>query len=113
MDKKLENLLNIFGLHVNILVRDSAIVGLIDFSSAHSGSADLDFTSLPAAKQSFLDGYKTVRDLPDIDRSLEFYDFFTAFTRIGWCVKRGKTDEDFFREFLVQLDYITNNFKGD
>jgi aminoglycoside phosphotransferase (APT) family kinase protein len=98
----------------NILVRNSKIVGIIDFEVAHGGSADSDFSLISTevwsrykgTKESFLEGYETVRKLPDIEKALPFYEFYTAFTRVGWCVRRNKTDEPVYHEYSNQIDKI-------
>lgn len=54
--------------------------------------------------------YKTIRKLPDIEKTLQFYDFFTAFSRIAWCVKRNKTNEKYYFEFSEQIDRILGKF---
>jgi len=98
----------------NILVNDSKIVGLIEFEVARGGSADSDFTLISnevwkcyeRTKESFLEGYKTIRKLPDIENPLPFYEFYTAFTRIGWCIRRNKANEKFYLNFNKQIDTI-------
>lgn len=61
-------------------------------------------------KESFLNGYKTIRKLPDLDNTLPFYEFLTAFSRIGWCIKRKKTNEHFYFEFNNQIDGIIEKY---
>lgn len=112
----------------NILVNGSKVVGVIDFEVANGGAADEDFSILESevfnvyagTRESFLEGYKSIKKLPDLDNTLPFYKFLTAFTRIGWCVKRGKTNENFYFEFNNQIDkiierfsYIKKYFEGD
>lgn len=88
------------------------IVGIIDFEVAHGGSADSDFSLISnevwnhfkGTKESFLQGYKTIRKLPDIEKALPFYELYAAFTRVGWCVRRNKTDEPFYLEYNNQID---------
>lgn len=103
----------------NILVKGSEVVGVIDFEVANAGVADEDFSILESevfnvyagTRESFSEGYKSIRKLPDLDNTLPFYKFLTAFTRIGWCVKRSKTNENFYFEFNNQIDRIIENFK--
>lgn len=101
----------------NILIRGSEVVGVIDFEVANGGAAEADFSILESevfnvyegTKESLIEGYKSIRKLPDLDNTLPFYKFLTAFTRIGWCVKRSKTNESFYFEFNNQLDRIIEN----
>ncbi|WP_160687724.1 aminoglycoside phosphotransferase family protein [Clostridium sp. C2-6-12] len=103
----------------NILVNGSEVVGIIDFEVANGGVADEDFSILEnevfnvyaGTRESFLEGYKSIKQLPDLDNTLPFYKFLTAFTRIGWCIKRSKTNESFYFEFNNQIDRIIDKFK--
>lgn len=101
----------------NILVKDSKIVGLIDFESSRYGSADIDFTKIKLyvwdknieTKEEFLKGYASVRNVPDIDKTLPFYLFYNAFGGVAWCVRRGNLDDSFFTENVEQLKFILRN----
>lgn len=102
----------------NILVKNSKVVGIIDFEVANGGVAEADFSLLKrevfdiyrGTKESFLNGYKTIRKLPDLHNTLPFYEFLTAFSRIGWCIKREKTNEHFYFEFNNQIDGIIEKY---
>jgi aminoglycoside phosphotransferase (APT) family kinase protein len=102
----------------NILVNGSEVVGVIDFEVANAGAPDEDFSILESevfnvysgTREGFSQGYKSIRKLPDLDNTLPFYKFLTAFTRIGWCVKRSKTNEGFYFEFNNQIDRIIERF---
>jgi Predicted aminoglycoside phosphotransferase len=102
----------------NILVKGSEVVGVIDFEVANAAVPDEDFSILESevfniysgTRESFSDGYKIIRKLPDLDNTLPFYKFLTAFTRIGWCVKRFKTNEKFYLEYNNQIDRIIKLF---
>ncbi|MCG8538438.1 MAG: aminoglycoside phosphotransferase family protein [Clostridia bacterium] len=98
----------------NILVKDSDVTGLVDFENARIGSADVDFSKMkfylwdlyPYAKEEFLRGYSLIRPLPDIEKTLPFYELFNAFTGVGWCVKRGKVNHSFCEENIIKLKEI-------
>lgn len=98
----------------NVLVQRGRITGLIDFESARGGSADLDFVKIkgevwdvsPETRAPFLAGYRTIRPLPEFERSLPFYTLYNAFGGIAWCVKRSKLDDPFFEENLLRLREI-------
>lgn len=101
----------------NVLVQDGHITGLIDFESARGGSACLDFIKIrnevwdtaPECRQPFLEGYRSVRKLPDIDSTLPFYMLYNAFGGVAWCVKRDKLDDPFFDENLKRLNQSLSN----
>ena len=105
----------------NILVKGSEVVGVIDFEVANAGAAGEDFSILESevfnvyagTREKFSEGYKSIRKLPDLDNTLPFYKFLTAFTRIGWCVKRSKTNESFYFEFINQIDRIIEKVSFD
>jgi aminoglycoside phosphotransferase len=96
----------------NVLVQGSQVSGLIDFESARGGSADLDFVKIqnevwdawPGTRQAFLHGYGSVRELPDLERTLPFYTLHNAFGGIAWCVRRSRIDDPFFVENMKQLE---------
>ena len=99
----------------NILVKDDKIIGLIDFETSRGGSPDIDFTKVKVSiwdeykgtKESFLNGYKSITVLPNIDKTLPFYLFYDGFAGIAWCVKRNRVDDDFYTENYNQvMDYI-------
>ena len=98
----------------NVLVQGTRITGLIDFESARGGSADLDFTKMknqvwdicPGTKKAFLNGYASVRPLPDIESTLPLYALHNAFGGIAWCVRRSSTEDPFFRENMERLERI-------
>ena len=63
-------------------------------------------------KESFFNGYKTIRELPNLESTLPFYEFLTAFSRIGWCIKRKKTNEYFYFEFNNQINEIIKKYSS-
>jgi Ser/Thr protein kinase RdoA (MazF antagonist) len=95
----------------NVLVQGTRITGLIDFESARGGSGDLDFVKIqnevwdlwPGTKEAFLQGYESVRPLPDLAHTLPFYTLHNAFGGIAWCVRRSRIDDPFFDENMEQL----------
>lgn len=98
----------------NILVQGSGITGLIDFESARGGSADLDFVKIqnevwdlwPDTRETFLEGYRSTRPLPDIETTLPFYSLHNAFGGVAWCVKRSRIEDPFFTENLNRLEQL-------
>lgn len=103
----------------NILIRNSNVVGLLDFETARIGSADVDFSKMklfvwdlfPNTRKNFLEGYSNIRALPEFERTLPFYLLFNTFTGVGWCVKRGKTSDNFCNQNIVKLKEIIKESK--
>lgn len=95
----------------NVLVEGREITGLIDFESARGGSGGLDFVKIrnevwdvwPGTEEAFLEGYASVRPLPELEHSLPFYRLHNAFGGLAWCVKRARIDDPFFYENLEHL----------
>jgi Ser/Thr protein kinase RdoA (MazF antagonist) len=98
----------------NVLVVGTQITGLIDFESARGGSGDLDFVKIkgcvwdrwPGTKAPFLLGYASIRALPDVERTLPFYELRNAFGGIAWCVRRSGIDDPFFAENMRALQRL-------
>ncbi len=98
----------------NILIRNGEIVGIIDYENARGGSAEIDFTKVSntvwrthsKGEKMFLDGYRSIRALPELEKVLPVYKFYHAIGGIAWCVRRERTDGDFFEENFNQLEAI-------
>jgi Ser/Thr protein kinase RdoA (MazF antagonist) len=88
------------------------ITGLIDFESTRGGSADYDFVKIshyvwdavPGTRESFCEGYASIRPLPNIDRTLPFYRLHNAIGGVAWCVRRTTTADPFFAENLAVIE---------
>lgn len=91
----------------NILIHGEAVSGIIDFESARGGASEIDFTKVNRyiwdgqadRKQAYLDGYFSIRQLPELEAFVPFYDFFDAIGAVSWCKKRGI---DRHRNFLEE-----------
>lgn len=102
----------------NLLVNKGKLVGVIDFETSRSGSACIDFTKIaeslwkehPNTKQVFIDGYESIRKLPDIEKTLPIYTIYNAIGGIVWCVRRDKLDDNFFNENLKVLTERLANY---
>lgn len=103
----------------NILIKDSNVTGLLDFETARIGSADVDFSKMklfvwdlyPNTREEFLSGYSTIRKLPNFEKTLPFYLLFNTFTGVGWCVHRGKINNNFCNQNIVKLKEIIKKSK--
>jgi hypothetical protein len=98
----------------NVLIQAKHITGLIDFESARGGSGDMDFVKIkqqvwdlwPETKEPFLQGYASIRQIPDFENTMPFYELSNAFGGIAWCVKRSKIEDPFFAENMKMLEQI-------
>jgi len=102
----------------NILVRAGKLVGVIDFESSRGGSAEIDFTKVskqvwskyPSSKSVFINGYQSIREIPNLDEVLPIYSFYHAIGGLAWCVRREKYEGSFFEENLEVLEsLLTDN----
>jgi RimJ/RimL family protein N-acetyltransferase len=81
----------------NILVYDGKLQGIIDWSSARASFAEDDFCPLefgewprnPASKKSFLDGYSSIRAVPEYSALMPLLRLNRAIATIGFTIKRG------------------------
>lgn len=102
----------------NVLAQDGVVTGLIDFESAHGGSAERDFSKIqsevwalnPATKAPFLAGYGRVRPLPDLEHTLAYHALHNAFGGVAWCLRRGALRHDPFMEYNINaLERLTQD----
>ena len=81
----------------NVIVHHEKVQGIIDWSSARASFAQEDFCSFEhgdwptntITKKSFLEGYASVRPIPDYDKIMPLLRMNRALAIIGFAVKRG------------------------
>ena len=81
----------------NLIVSDGDVQGVIDWSSARGGFAEEDFCPLEfgewsnnsSYKEAFLEGYASIRKVPEYGRMMPFLRLSRAIGAIGFTVKRG------------------------
>lgn len=90
----------------NIIIDNDNVSGIIDFESVRFGSTEVDFTKLyrdflsydDSLYNAYKEGYKSIRQLIDLENVLPFYRFIDAFNSIGWCKRRGIEKNALFLE---------------
>jgi Ser/Thr protein kinase RdoA (MazF antagonist) len=101
----------------NIMVHEGKIQGIIDWASGRAGFAEEDFCPIehyewpanPTIKKSFLEGYASIRPVPDYTAIMPLLRLYRAFATIGFTLKRGTWDNknariyQFNRQFLEML----------
>ena len=92
----------------NILAENGKITGLIDFESSRTGDPAYDFIKIhetignhPDLWGNFLKGYAELRPLPDLDKTIPYYELDLNFGFLQWAVLRG--EEKLFQERLATL----------
>jgi Ser/Thr protein kinase RdoA (MazF antagonist) len=102
----------------NIIVEKEQIQGLIDWEIAKNHFAEEDFSQMeclvwdahPKTKQAFLDGYKSIRKLPDLELIMPVLRISKSLGAIGFTIKR-KTHKDIHKfVFDKNLHYLQNFF---
>lgn len=81
----------------NVIIQNGKIQGIIDWASGRAGFAEDDFcpfgqgewTKDPVSKKAFLDGYASIRRIPDFERLMPFLKLNRAIAAIGFTVKRN------------------------
>ena len=70
----------------------------------------VEWTTNSGNKKSFLEGYASVRPVPDYESIMPFLRFNRAIAAIGFTVKRGTWDNSSARFYKVNRDFIDNLF---
>jgi Ser/Thr protein kinase RdoA (MazF antagonist) len=106
----------------NIMVSDGKLQGIIDWASCRASFAQEDFILLeheqwsinPIGKNSFLEGYASIRQIPDYSAIMPLLRLSKAIAILGFTVKRGTWNGSnarmyqFNRQFLEK--YCGDNF---
>jgi Ser/Thr protein kinase RdoA (MazF antagonist) len=81
----------------NLIIQNNRLQGIIDWASARASFSEEDFCSMEfggwlnhsSLKQGFLQGYSTIRPVPDYQNLLPFLRLSRAIATIGFTVKRS------------------------
>ena len=96
----------------NIIACDGKVRGIIDWSSGRGGFAEDDFCPLefgewPAGcKSSFLEGYASIRKVPDYKRMMPLLHLSRAVAAVGFTVKRGTWESRNSKLYQFNLRYL-------
>lgn len=84
----------------NLMLHEGKIRGIIDWSSARSGFAEEDLCSVWPHRKSFLEGYASVRPVPEFTSMLPLLMLSKAVACVGFTIRRGtwKTKDALFYE---------------
>ncbi len=107
----------------NMVVRHGKLQGILDWSSARSGFAEQDFCSLehfqwmPDAgyKKVFLDGYSSIRPVPNYQRIMPLLQLGRSLAVIGYAVKSDTWNSSnaslyaLNRKFLDSFNFFPNS----
>lgn len=96
----------------NIIASEGKVQGIIDWSSGRGGFAEDDFCPLefgewPAGcKSSFLEGYASIRKIPDYKRMMPLLHLSRAVAAVGFTVKRGTWESRNSKLYQFNLHYL-------
>ena len=100
----------------NIIYKNGKIEALIDFEISKFNFAEEDFAQIeylvwdnfPNTKKDFLDGYKSIRKLPDFDKILPLLRVIKALGAIGFTVVRNTYKNEHKFVFDKNLEFLKN-----
>lgn len=104
----------------NIIVHNNTIAGIIDWSSARASFAQEDFCFLErekepimlAAKKSFLEGYASIRSVPNYEDMMPLLLLHRAVAAVGFTVKQGTWKTSHAGMYQMNRQFIERFFKG-
>ena len=99
----------------NIIVQNNELQGIIDWSSARAGFGQEDFCPLengewPPHKKAFLEGYASIRPVPEYSRLMPLLRMARAFATIGFTVKSGTWNTTHSRVYQRNLKLLETIF---
>lgn len=103
----------------NLIVSDGKIRGIIDWSSGRGGFAEedfcpLEFGELPVdCKSSFLEGYATIRKIPDYKLMMPLLRLNRAVAAVGFTIKRNTWESRNSKIYQFNLHYLESLTDGE
>jgi Ser/Thr protein kinase RdoA (MazF antagonist) len=102
----------------NIIALNNKITGIIDWSSSRSSFAEEDFCSFEhvewlidaRTKKEFLDGYASIRPVPNYSRVMPILRIMKAITSMGFIVKQNIFNKNRNRWYELNLNFLENLF---
>ena len=102
----------------NIIASDGKVRGIIDWSSGRGGFAEDDFCPLEfgewpeGCKSSFLEGYASIRKVPDYKPMMPLLRLSRAVAAVGFTVKRGTWESRNSKLYQFSLRYLESLAAG-
>lgn len=103
----------------NIITSDGKVRGIIDWSSSRGGFAEDDFCPLEFGewpvncKGSFLDGYASIRKVPNYKPMMPLLSLSRAVAAVGFTVKRGTWESRNSKLYQFNLRYLESLTAGE
>ncbi|NDH68117.1 MAG: aminoglycoside phosphotransferase family protein [Gammaproteobacteria bacterium] len=104
----------------NIIFLDDKITGIIDWASARASFAEDDFSPLELGewpkdvklKNSFLNGYASIRPIPEYKLIMPLLLMNRAFATIGFTVKKGTWNNTHASIYQANFEYLVDFIKN-
>lgn len=105
----------------NIIVQNNKVLAIIDWSSSRSSFAEEDFCSFEHVewlidsntKKEFLEGYASVRPIPNYSKVIPLLRISKAVTSIGFIIKQGIFNNNRNRWYQLNLNFLKAFFLND
>ena len=103
----------------NVMIYNSKVQGIVDWSSARASFAEEDFCTLihdewdfsPLSKESFLAGYAAIRKVPDFNKIMPLLQLSRSIAIVGFTVKQGTWDNDDADTYQFNRNFLENFFR--
>jgi len=100
----------------NMMVCDGKLQGIIDWAGARPGFAEHDFGSMehgqwpnpPEYKKALLEGYASVRPVPDYEEIMPLLQIGRALAVIGFCVKSNTWEKENSKLYESNRHFLEN-----
>lgn len=100
----------------NMIVHEGMLQGIIFWTRAHSGFAEQDFCSMehgewpiqPPHKEAFLDGYVSVRPVPNYRQIMPLLRLERALSAVAFCIKSNPWEEKNSKTYQQNRGFLEN-----
>lgn len=104
----------------NLIIQNNKLQGIIDWASARASFAEEDFCSMEfggwlndsSINQAFLQGYTTIRPVPDYQKLSPFLRLSRAIATIGFTVKRGTWNNVNSGLYQIHYQFLESFFRN-
>lgn len=103
----------------NLIIQNNKLQGIIDWASARASFSEEDFCSMEfggwlndsSIREAFLQGYSTIRPVPNYQSLLPFLRLSRAIATIGFTVKRGTWNNVNSGLYQIHYQFLKSFFR--
>jgi Ser/Thr protein kinase RdoA (MazF antagonist) len=104
----------------NVIIKENKLQGIIDWASGRAGFAEEDFCPIEhgewsfnsTSKSSFLEGYTSVRPVPDYNKVMPLLRLNRALAVVGFMIKNGTWKDKHTRVYQLNRQFIETFFSS-